>query len=87
MTGQPPFTVGFRGEFTPEEEDALRRAGFGVHRDSIQSSAVWSGDPSTATELRSRHVITQVDAPDSQSALRRVAEILGREPDDPIVAP
>ena len=87
-THQPRFTVGFRGELTPDDEDALRHAGFGVYRDGIQTGAVWSGnDPSTATELQGRHVVTQVDAPDSQSALRRVEEILGREPDDPIVAP
>lgn len=54
----------------------------------IQTGAAWYGDdPSTALELKSRHVVTRVDAPDGESALRRVAEILEREPDDPIVAP
>ena len=87
MIDRKEFVVGFRGELTPEAEDALSRAGFRVHRDGIQASAAWLGDPSTATELRSRHVVTHVDAPDAQSALQRIVEIIGHEPDDPIVAP
>ncbi len=88
MTEQLRFTVGFRGEMTREDEEALRQAGFGVYRDAIQTgAALYGNDPSTAVELKSRHVITQVDAPDSQSALRRVVEILGRKPDGPVVEP
>ncbi len=53
MTEQLRFTVGFRGEMTREDEEALRQAGFGVYRDAIQTgAALYGNDPSTAVELK-----------------------------------
>ena len=89
MAERLEFVVGFRGDFTGEEEDALQRAGFGVHRHGVQTSDAWwvGPDDPRAVEWTSRHVVTHVEAKDRDSALQPVRDAVGRDLVDPVVYP
>jgi hypothetical protein len=83
MTKPDQFTVGFRGDFSPAEEDALTRAGYRVYRNAIHPVVtMWNNDVSTAQvsgDPRPRHVITAVTAGDANEAARKVKELIGRD--------
>jgi hypothetical protein len=89
MAERQEFMIAFRGEVTSDEEDGLRRAGYGFHRDGIGTSSAWFGSPDdpSAVTIESKHVVTHVVAETRDEALRRVSDVLGRGLEDATVAP
>lgn len=79
------FVVGFRGELTPDDQASLERAGFGVQ--ATHGKTYWPGAGEPPPDWDTRRLVLGVEATNRDDAVRKVVKVLGRELEDPIVAP
>jgi len=76
----PDFIIRVSGEITPEEEQALRSAGIQRH-DAGSTAAAYGGELDVVLSF------VRTSADNEREARAKVADILGRNPDDVTAGP